>query len=43
MVEKLEATPPQDPAAIFDLVYAEPTSQLKQQRAELLQRLGRES
>lgn len=43
MVEKLEATPPQDPAAFFDLVYAEPTKQLKQQRAELLQHLGRES
>ncbi|MGB0389062.1 MAG: pyruvate dehydrogenase (acetyl-transferring) E1 component subunit alpha [Ardenticatenaceae bacterium] len=41
-VERLEAMPPQDPAEIFDLVYAEPTPQLKQQRSELLESLRRE-
>ncbi len=41
-VVRVEALPPQDPARIFDLVYAEPTPQLEQQRAALLDSLKME-
>ncbi|MEZ4709305.1 MAG: thiamine pyrophosphate-dependent enzyme [Caldilineaceae bacterium] len=34
-VEELEALPPQDPTVLFDYVYAEPTPQLREQRAAL--------
>jgi len=39
-VEALEAMPPLDPAHLFDLVYAEPTAQLRQQKAAFLQEVN---
>jgi pyruvate dehydrogenase E1 component alpha subunit len=36
-VEALEAIPPLDPTQLFDLVYAEPTAQLRRQKAAFLQ------
>jgi pyruvate dehydrogenase E1 component alpha subunit len=41
-VDQLDAIPAQNPGRIFDLVYEEPSPQLAQQRAELLQALKME-
>lgn len=41
VVEAVEALPPQDPAQLFDIVYAERTPQLEHQRALLMAELGR--
>jgi len=38
-IDDLDATPPQNPADIFDLVYETPTPQIEQQRAALLDSL----
>jgi pyruvate dehydrogenase E1 component alpha subunit len=38
-IERFEATPPADPLAMFDHVYAEPTPDLRAQREELAARL----
>ena len=41
-IDKLDALPAQDPDHIFDLVYEQPTTQLEQQRAALLETLKTE-
>ncbi len=38
-VERVEALPPPDPAAMFDLVFADPTPQLADQRGRLIDKL----
>lgn len=41
-VDQLEALPPQDPAQTYDIIYDEPTPQIKAERAEMMRELGRE-